>query len=211
MRLGRYCLVGLLLWPWAASAAPSAAPSAAIPYQRTLTREARLLWGLDAPVAVMAGQIEQESAWNPLATSPYAAGLAQFTLSTASWISGAYAQELGSNQPFNPEWAIRALVRYDYDLGHALGPVADECSWWAMALSAYNGGATWLERDRNYCTSIEGCSPLVWFNNVELYTRRGPGAAKENRGYPRRILFDTQLNYTDWGRTVPCFLAYKAS
>jgi hypothetical protein len=30
--------------------------------------------------------------------------------------------------------------------------------------------------------------PLLWFDNVELYSARSPEAFKENRGYPRNIL-----------------------
>jgi len=118
-----------------------AAPPAAEPYRRAVTREMRLQFGLDAPVALMAAQIEQESAWNPLAQSPYAQGLAQFTPSTAAWISGAYPATLSLNQPFE---------------------------------------------------------------HVELHTNRSPEAARENRGYPRRILLKLQANYLTWGRAVTC-------
>lgn len=177
-------------------------PTAAAPYQRTLTREARSVWGLDAPIATMAAQIQQESAWQSDVCSSFACGLAQFTPATAQWISGAYSKELGSNQPLNPSWAIRALAQYDYDL---YGPIeaATDCERWAMALSAYNGGGTWLKRDRARCDTA-GCDAAVWFGQVEGYTARAPRAARENRGYPRRILLDLQAIYASWGRSVTC-------
>lgn len=177
-------------------------PTAAIPYQRTLTREARAIWGLDAPVAVLAAQIQQESAWNPDVCSSFACGLAQFTPATAQWISGAYTKTLGANRPFSPEWAIRALARYDYDLYMSI-QAAPDCDRWAMALSAYNGGPTWLARDRVRCDAA-ACDPSRWFGQVEGYTARSRVAARENRGYPRRILLDLQATYASWGRSVIC-------
>jgi len=180
-----------------------AAPPAAEPYRRAVTREMRLQFGLDAPVALMAAQIEQESAWNPLAQSPYAQGLAQFTPSTAAWISGAYPATLSLNQPFEPGWAIRAMAQYDYVTYTGI-LVPRECDRWAMALSAYNGGPGWVQRDRRLCGSVGGCDPDKWFEHVELHTNRSPEAARENRGYPRRILLKLQANYLTWGRAVTC-------
>ena len=180
-----------------------AAPMVAQPYQRALTREARALWGLNAPVAAMGAEIEQESGWNPDARSAYAGGLAQFTPQTAAWISGAYRKELGENQPFNPQWAIRALVRYDFDLRRQVAPAASDCDHWGFTLSAYNGGAGNLAKDRAICRAND-CDPTRWFGEVERFTSRAPAAAKENRAYPRRILLKLQSNYADWGNPVSC-------
>ncbi len=177
-------------------------PAAAKPYQRALLREARLAGGLDAPVAVFAGQIEQESGWGPNAKSAFANGLAQFTPATAQWISGAYPKELGHADAFNPEWAIRALVTYDERLYAGLS-AATECDRWAFALSAYNGGLGWVVRDRALCAAA-GCTPAVWFGGVDSYTARSAAAARENRAYPKRILFVTQHHYEGWGAIVSC-------
>ncbi|WP_163769991.1 transglycosylase SLT domain-containing protein, partial [Proteus mirabilis] len=73
-------------------------------------RNARLEWGLSAPVADFAAQLHQESGWRPDAISPAGAqGLAQFMPATADWISQLIPM-LSSREPFNPAWAIRALV-----------------------------------------------------------------------------------------------------
>jgi soluble lytic murein transglycosylase-like protein len=92
--------------PWRGSAACAAAaaeiPRAAAQYQRALTANVRLVWGLDAPVATFAGQVHQESGWKPDARSPYAGGLAQFTPATAEWIGGVFP-DLAERQPFNPD------------------------------------------------------------------------------------------------------------
>lgn len=203
----RWALVALCLLPHLTFAA---APSTALPYQRSLTREARAVFGLDAPIGTLAGQIEQESGWNPDARSSFAGGLAQFTPATADWISGAYPKDLGSNQPFNPAWALRALAQYDYKLRLDIEGAKDDCSGWAMALAGYNGGPGWIIRDRRMCGSVGGCDPDKWFEHVERYTARSPAAAKENRGYPRRILLRLQDHYIEWGRTIACS-AYQTS
>lgn len=184
----------------------SAAPPTAEQYRRALTREARAVWGLDAPIAVMSGQVEQESAWAPNATSPFAQGLAQFTPATADWISGAYPKELGAAAPFSPEWALRALVLYDRRIYDGVAGAKDECSRWAMTLAGYNGGPGWLARDRALCGNVAGCDQGRWFGHVELHTNRAAWAAKENRGYPRRILLVLQSGYTTWGAGVKCSL-----
>ena len=85
-------------------------------YQRELIREARVVWGIDAPVPVMAGQIHQESLWRKGARSRFAGGLAQFTPDTEAWIKTAYPQALAVGNAYDPRWAIRALVTYDHHL-----------------------------------------------------------------------------------------------
>ncbi len=192
---------------WACGQALGAeVPTAALPYQRTLTREARAVWGLNAPIAVIAGQVQQESAWKPAVCSAFACGLAQFTPQTADWISGAYPHDLGANQPLSPAWALRAVVRYDYVLYEPLAWAWSDCDRWAFALSGYNGGPGWLERDRKLCSSFSACDPDRWWSNVELHTRRSPAAAKENRGYPRHILLSYQAVYVSWQGAVQCSL-----
>lgn len=145
-RLG--CTVFVILFLLAfASGAMSAPPTQSLKYRNELIRNARAVWGMDGPIAVFAGQIQQESAWRPDVSSAYAHGLAQFTPDTSAWISERYGAELGDNQPFNPSWALRALVRYDYFL-HERIRGDRPCDRWAMVLSAYNGGLGWLLRDK---------------------------------------------------------------
>jgi soluble lytic murein transglycosylase-like protein len=177
-------------------------PRDALQYQRDLTRNARALWGLTAPVATFAAQIHQESGWRPAARSPYASGLAQFTPATADWISQQYAGELSTNQPLNPSWALRALVTYDRHLWLLIVAV-DDCNRMAMTLSAYNGGLGWLLRDISQAR-LAGADPRKWWNHVERYSRRASWAIAENRGYPRRILLKLERVYAGWGPGVGC-------
>lgn len=177
-------------------------PRQALQYRRALIGNAHQVWGLDAPIATFAGQIHQESAWKETAQSPYAKGLAQFTDSTAAWISKLYPNELGSNQPFSPSWALRALVRYDRLLWGNV-KAATGCDRWAMTLSAYNGGSGWLRRDQRLAAS-DGKDPTRWWGHVELYSNRAGWAFDENRGYPRRILLKLQYLYGTWGPVTEC-------
>lgn len=207
MRFALALLVLFIAW-WGGGVASAAVPAAAIPYQRTLVRESHALWGLDAPLTVFAGQIEQESHWRPKVCSAFACGLTQFTPDTAKRISLRYT-DLRIGDVFNPEWAIRALIHYDHDL-YAKVVGATPCDTWAFALSAYNGGLKWVPRDKDLAQA-HGKDRNRWWGNVELYTSRAPKYAKENRGYPRLILLQNQFHYADWGEPVSCPVPSRSS
>lgn len=175
-------------------------PREALRYRSELVRNARVVFGLDAPVAMLAGQITQESGWNPAARSPVGAqGLAQFMPATSKWIA-TLVPELQDNQPYNPGWALRAVCEYmDYLLQRAAA--ATDCDRAAFALSGYNGGEGWRRRDQKLAAA-KGFDPLRWWDSVELVNAgRSSGAWKENRGYPRRILLLWEPLYSDAGWT----------
>lgn len=179
-------------------------PTDAARYQRDLIRVSRAAWGLNAPVATFAAQIHQESRWNANARSPVGAqGLAQFMPATSKWIAGVYPASLGNNQPYNPAWALSALVTYNkwhYDRIAA----ASECDRWAYVLSAYNGGLGWVYRDRKKARTL-GLNDGIYWGVVE-HVNAGRSAAnfKENRGYPERIIHRWQPEYiaAGWGAGV---------
>lgn len=178
-------------------------PTAAHKYHRDLVRLAHTEMGLDAPVATLAAQIHQESGWNPSARSPVGAlGLSQFMPGTSAWIAG-WSAALSSNQPLNPVWAMRGMIVYDQwhlDRLQARGP----CDKWAKALSAYNGGLGWVQKDTRLALA-KGANPLAWFNSVERYNSgRSTAAFKENRDYPRKILLRWEPLYVGggWGDGV---------
>ena len=157
-------------------------PTAAEQYRRTLVRSAHAEWGLSAPIATFAAQVHQESRWRADAR-------------------GLYPTALGTNQPFNPGWALRALVTYDrwlYDRNQA----SSECDRWAFVLSAYNGGQGWVNRDRRLA-SASGADPLAWFDSVERFNAgRSAANFRENRNYPRLILLRYERIYLQWGDGV---------
>ena len=179
-------------------------PHAAEQHRRTLVRAAHAEWGLGAPIATLAGQVHQESAWRSTARSPAGAqGLAQFMPATADWMADIYPSTLGPAQPYNPGWALRAMVMFDRWL-YQRNQATSECDRWAFVLSAYNGGNGWVNRDRRLA-SAKGADQLAWFDSVERHNAgRSAANFRENRHYPRAILLRWEPIYAaaGWGPGV---------
>lgn len=198
----RILLIGLAIGALVPIIALAEIPVVAQRYQRDLTRIAQAEWGLDAPVAMFAGQIHQESRWKFDARSPVGAqGLGQVMPSTAAWLAETFPKVLGKNEPYNPTWSMQALVSYDYWLASRI-TAADSCEQAAMILSSYNGGLGWLFRDRKLA-SAKGADKLTWFDSVERFNAgRSAAAFKENRAYPRLILRQWEPIYihAGWGK-----------
>lgn len=198
--------VALLLFalaPPASAAQP--VPAVANPHRADLTRQARMLWGLDAPVAAFAAQVHQESAWRSDAVSRVGAlGMAQFMPSTARWWCDLHRLSTDECQPRNPAWALRALVMYDRWLWDRITHTASECDRFAMTLSAYNGGLGWVQRDRALASSKGLDSSRYWGEVETVNAGRAAWAIKENRDYPRRILHQHAPRYeaAGWGRSA---------
>ncbi|MEO8754843.1 MAG: transglycosylase SLT domain-containing protein [Casimicrobiaceae bacterium] len=179
-------------------------PRDAEKYRREITRNARLVFGLNAPIAALSGQIEQESGWNELATSRAGAqGLAQFMPATGRDMADKLGD--GTPQPYNAAWALRAHSRYMKDL---LDRVAyfDECNSFGAALSAYNGGLSRVNRRQTLADD-----PFDFWQSVRMVN---PGVTeasqRENSDYPQRIVYMRQPHYVTWGRTV-CLTPPKVS
>jgi len=181
-------------------------PPKADQYKKIVIREVRFIWGINAPIAVFGSQIQQESGYNEKAKSYAGAlGLSQFMPSTSEWISKLYPKELGLNQPLNPDWAIRALARYDYDL-YKQNAAITECDRHSMMLSSYNGGQGNLNKDKKLAL-VKGKSDRMWWDNVALFSSRNSEAFIENRNYPKIILLRYQKLYITWGPLVECKFA----
>lgn len=182
------------------------APPQARQYQRAIMREARVIWGLDAPIPALAAQLQQESDFRPDAQSPYAGGIAQFTPSTAAEMARLYP-ELAPADVYNPDWGIRAQNRYMLRLHDGLrdypgGTHLDACHRYAMALAGYNGGPGGVRSDRDYAAAT-GRDPNQWWGQTEMLSRKNPSAFSENRGYVKRVLRVLQSSYRAWpGRYV---------
>lgn len=194
--------LGVLATP--ARAADVVIPEDSARYRLALRMAAGSEFGLNAPVARLAAQLHQESAWRPKAKSPYANGLAQFTPATAEWIAQAYPA-LAPADPWDPVWSIRAQATYMRHLLRGISGAATECDQWAFALSAYNGGPGWVARDRRLA-SAKGADESRWFEQTELHSKRAAWAFKENRGYPRRILLRLEPAYiaAGWPGSAVC-------
>lgn len=187
-----------------ATTAEAQIPTAATQYRRPVIQAIRFEWGLNAPLATFFAQLHQESGYRADARSPYAGGIAQFVPATATWLSEVYP-ELGTAAPFEPEWAIRAWAKYTRHIFERIPNVSDDCSKFSMMLSAYNGGAGNLNKQRR-AAAAAGKDPNRWFGSVETVKVRAEWAHVENTGYPKRIIFVLQPRYVTarWGRGVKC-------
>lgn len=175
-------------------------PATAQQYRADLTRQARMQWGLSAPVPDFAAQIHQESAWRADAVSRVGAqGMAQFMPSTARWWCDLHRLSAAECQPANPTWAIRALVGYDRWLWDRIQAAATDCDRMAMTLSAYNGGLGWVQRDRALAVRQDLDASRYWGVVETVNAGRAGWAIRENRDYPRRILRTLAPRYAHWG------------
>ena len=160
------------------------------------------LFGVDASAARLAAQIHQESAWRPDANSwAGAEGMAQFMPATGRWLAQKFPS-LGTYDPWDPEWSLRAAATYDkWLLARNQGSTA--CASWAFALSAYNGGEARLKRERR-----AAADPGLWFGAAGAARQRARGvrAWRENRGYVDRILLVLEPAYLSagWGGQAVC-------
>lgn len=176
----------------ATTAAPVPIPQASARYRIALQRAAAAQFGIDAPVARLAAQIHQESAWRPGAESAYAQGIAQFTPATAAWLPSV-CPDVGAPDAWDATWSMRAMACYDRYLYERVA-ASRECDRWGMTLSSYNGGLGWLNRDITRA-SANGADPALWFDNVERFSARSSAARAENRAYVRRILLTVEPAY----------------
>lgn len=169
-------------------------PVSAQQYRSTLVREAQFIWGPAAPIPLFAGQLHQESGWRAGVTAwDNGRGLAQFMDATALMVARNYP-ELGAPDPYNPRWAIRALVRYDnWLLARVQG--VDPCNRWGAALKSYNAGLGYVQRAQRIAKP-----PGLWWDHAEwIKTGQSEQNFEYSRTYPRKILFKHQPLYAAWG------------
>jgi soluble lytic murein transglycosylase-like protein len=161
-------------------------PALSVGYRLKIERAVSAEFGLLAPVALVAAQLQQESGFNPKAQSPYAIGLAQFTPATAKWLP-TVCPHLGDFDPWNADQSIAAAACYDAWLHRNVRNAASACDRFAFMLSDYNGGTKWRQRDQAAAAKA-GSDSTRWFGQVETSRSRSEAAHKENRAYVRRIL-----------------------
>lgn len=192
-----FCTIVLGL---AAASANAQVPQAAATYRGQLVRAAHSQWGLDAPVAVLAAQVHQESRWRPDAMSHVGArGLGQFMPATATWWCELNRLPLSECQPENPTWALRALVGYDKWLFERTPQryAARDRLW--VVLRGYNGGlGHWQAEARIAPGGLQGAAREA-VDAACGRAKRAPIHCAENLGYPRRILGELAPLYASWG------------
>ncbi len=185
-------LLAGIVWPAHAQQIPHRAHQ----YRRELVRQAHAQWGLQAPVAALAAQVHQESAWRPDAVSHVGArGLAQFMPATARW--WCERESIDDCLPHNPTWALRAIVGYDKFLFDRAPPHLSDFDRLWLALRSYNGGERhWQDEARS--TGLRKPT-REQIDAACGRARRHPKHCAENLGYPRRILHTLQPLYQGWG------------
>ena len=176
-------------------------PPDAARYRLMLTRTAHNQWGLQAPVAALAAQVHQESAWNPQAVSRVGArGLAQFMPATARWWCGREAIEPDACLPHNPTWALRAMVGYDKFLFDRAPAYLGRFDRYWLALRAYNGGEGHWRAEAAATGLAEPTRGQI--DAACGQARRAALHCRENLAYPARILQVLQARYAGWGPQV---------
>lgn len=163
----------------------------------TVKREAQAVFGITAPVPMMLGQIHQESGGREDVTAwDFGRGLAQFMDATARDVSRRHP-ELGAPDPYNPKWAIRAMVRLNSD-NYRLVQGKDACERWGAALKCYNAGCGYVIK-----AQTASPEPGTWFGVTEYVpTRQSAKNFEYSRLYPRWVLFRHQPRYVRFGQAV---------
>ncbi len=177
-------------------------PAQAYRYKSIVQRVAVQEAGPDAPVALFAAQLHQESGWNPEAVSPVGArGLAQFMPATARDL-GRLRPDMGPALPTNPVWATRAQVAYCVQNKRRI-KASSEFDLWAMTMCAYNGGLGWVFRDQAKARA-QGLDPGRVESLGLVNAGRTTAAKRENDDYWRRIMLRKMPIYVaaGWGRGV---------
>lgn len=191
----------LLLLPMVAAAQ---VPPDAWQYRRDMVQSAWRIHGPDAPIATLAAQVHQESAWDTDAVSwAGAQGLTQFMPGTAKDAAIRWPVDCEPANPFSPKWAFACRDRYLKSLkAKPMARPLSACDDWAFRLRAYNGGLGWINKDRRLA-AIAGDDPDNW-RTVEPYNAgRRLSAWRENTEYPVRI-FRLEERYLSWGRGLEC-------
>ena len=178
-------------------------PRIMLQWRPVITREAQFIYGINAPIPMFAGQIQQESGGRANITAGDGGmGLTQFMNGTVKQIVTLYP-ELGPANPYDGKWAIRAQVRFDdYLYLHVKGK--NDCERFASALKGYNAGLGFVQRAQR-----KSPDPETWFTLTEyIEVGQSEKNMQYSREYSRWILFFHQPAYVSWGMPV-CIPSYK--
>lgn len=174
-----------------------ALPAQVLPHRAAIIREAQFRFGIPAPAAALAAQIQQESQFDPSARSHVGAlGLSQFMPGTAKWVG---AEINSPAAPLDPLWSIRAMAFYMRWLYDRVTYKTD-CDRYGAALSSYNGGLGWHNKRQ-----AAAANPADFWGSVRLVNPGiTPANQRENSEYPHRIIFERQNRFRAIGGRMVC-------
>lgn len=160
----------------------------------TMRREAQAIYGINAPIPMLLGQIQQESGGSETVTaSDLGRGLAQMMDATARQIAKQYP-ELGAPDPYSAIWSIRAMIRLNQSNYKAVQG-DDDCQRWGATLVSYNSGRGWVAKAQRHSEQ-----PGIWFGITEkINSGQSAQNFKYSRSYPHKILQHHQPLYRAWG------------
>lgn len=179
-------------------------------YLPLFVAEQKTYWPTLTVPSYMAGQIEQESLWDPKAQlKNHREQGVGFGQQTRAWdslgnlrfdaltaIVNKYPKDLNgytwATWDQRPDLSMRATVLMTKDLCGRIKNTATEQDMFRMCLAAYNGGEGGLGKDRLACRAKPGCNPSIWFGHVELTSTKSrvPMAI-----YGGRSIFDINRGY----------------
>lgn len=195
-------LLCLALWVAAVSISFAEVPANAAIYRIQLRTEAQRVWRLDAPIPVLAAQVQQESAWRPAVTAwDGGQGFAQFMPATLRWACAKFKPDLAGEpcDAYRPRVAFRLQAAYMKHLYAGVGKFDDACSRIGFALMDYNSGAGWRVK-RQARSRAPG--------DVWVTRSINPGVTAANQrvaeDYPVRVLrlYTPRYVAAGWGRGV---------
>jgi soluble lytic murein transglycosylase-like protein len=157
-------------------------------------REGQAYLGVNSPTPMFLSQIHQESSGREWITAwDGGMGLTQFMPGTVKQATSLFP-DLGTPDPYNPVWAIRAQVRYMSWIRKQVKGLND-CQKFAASLKGYNAGPGYVLQAQKKTTA-----PEIWFDHVEwIPTRQTAENFEYSRTYPRKILFKHQKIFLQYG------------
>ena len=157
-----------------------------------LKEEHAVIWP-DSRIEVFASQISSESRWKETAKRVEKSGVISYGLMQVLDVTligmrkkHTLLADVAPVQMMQARWGIRAGLLYDKDMW-TLCYFAEGEDRYAFMLASYNGGFTWVQRDR-VLTAENKQDKNIWFGNVERFSRRSPWAFNINRRYVKETL-----------------------
>lgn len=159
----------------------NALPNQAPLYVPVLQQEIKGQWPLMPLPSVLAAQVEQESVWkvkanlvNKKNNNERGAGLGQFTknnkFDALTEMKERYPSQFRGwswDNPYDVTYQLRGVVIKNRDTFRQIKWATNDYNRLAMMDAAYNQGLGGVMFRRRLCSNTPGCTPGLWFGNME--------------------------------------------